>query len=164
MIRTAAVADAAALFAIQQRSWIHAYASFIDVERMVAHAPEERLARWQARLTEASTTTWVWDQDGTVVGYVTIGAARDDDADASTGELHAIYVDPPAQGAGVGSRLLAAAVDALRAQGFTRATLWTFEANGLARRFYARRAWSVDPSGAAQEDWWAPAIRYEREL
>ena len=93
----------------------------------------------------------VFDQDGRVAGFALVQG----------NELRAIYVDPPAQGAGVGSALLDAAVEALRANGHAEAFLWTFEANGLARAFYERHGWEAD--GGRQEHL-APEVRYRRTL
>lgn len=110
----------------------------------------------------ARAETWVAEHDGRVAGFVAVGPARDPDADAATGELYAIYVDPPAQGAGLGGRLHDRALECLAALGFTSATLWVFEQNGLARSFYGSRGWTAEPSGVGNDecDRWAPSLRY----
>jgi GNAT superfamily N-acetyltransferase len=164
VIRAATVRDAPTIVRIQRRGWQHAYADFVDPERMVAEPIEQSERRWRDLLADAAHAVWVWDQDGLIAAFASVGGARDADADADTGELYAIYVDPPAQGAGVGTALLARAVEELRGRGLRAATLWTFEANGLARRFYERHGWTLDPAGVGHEDWWAPAVRYRRDL
>lgn len=165
MIRAAGADDASALARIQRRGWLHAYAGFVDPEVMTAHPIEASEDRWGEMLANPATATWVWDQGGPVAGFATVGPSRDDDAAGDTGELYAIYVDPHAQGAGLGTVLLARAVEGLRERGWQRATLWTFEANSLARRFYERHGWVPEPESAGlhAEDW-APSIRYRREL
>jgi GNAT superfamily N-acetyltransferase len=109
-----------------------------------------RRERWDALLT-GGAEVYVFDQDGRVAGFAALDGT----------ELRAIYVDPPAQGAGVGSALLAAAVEAMQAAGHREAFLWTFEANGLARAFYERHGWEL-VDGRQQR--LAPEVRYRRSL
>ena len=155
MIRRATPADAPAIAAVQARTWRHAFADIVDPERMPN--VEDQAPRWVAHL-EVGGEVHVWDQDGRVVGFATAGPDRDH---TGVGELYAIYVDPPAQGAGVGSALLAAAEQSLRGAGHREAILWTFEANGLARAFYERHGWKDD---GGREEHLAPEVRYRRTL
>jgi GNAT superfamily N-acetyltransferase len=150
VIRPATGEDAAALAAIQARAWRWAYGDFVDPDRMPVAS--EREPRW--REVAASGSLRVFDQDGAVVGYAGV------DAD----QLSGLYVDPPAQGAGVGGRLLADAEARLRAAGHARAWLWVFEANAHGRHFYERRGWSAVGDPVRRDGWAAPALRYEREL
>jgi GNAT superfamily N-acetyltransferase len=149
VIRPATPADADAIAVVQTRAWLHAYADIVEPEHMPE--PEQqapRFAEWIAAGGEA----YVWDQDGEVAGFATLIGD----------ELRAIYVDPRAQGAGVGSALLDAAVAALRAAGHAEAFLWTFEANGLARAFYERHGWELVPGRQGRIH--APEVRYRRVL
>jgi GNAT superfamily N-acetyltransferase len=155
VIRRASPADAPAIAAVQARAWRHAYADIVDPERMPT--VEQQAPRWVVHM-ESGGEVDVWDQDGRVVGFATAGPGRDD---ASEGELYAIYVDPPAQGAGVGAALLAAAEQSLRDAGHGAAILWTFEANGLARAFYERHGWQAD---GGRQDHLTPEVRYRRTL
>jgi GNAT superfamily N-acetyltransferase len=155
VIRRATPADAPAIAAVQARAWRHAYADIVAPERMPT--VEQQAPRWIAHM-DYGGEVHVWDQDGRVVGFATAGPARHD---ASEGELYAIYVDPPAQGAGVGAALLAAGEQALRDAGHDEAVLWTFEANGLARAFYERHGWRAD---GGRQDHLAPELRYRRTL
>jgi GNAT superfamily N-acetyltransferase len=148
VIRRATPDDAAAIAAVQARSWRHAYADIVEPERMPD--PERQAPRFAERIA-AGADVYVFEQDARIAGF----AALDGN------ELRAIYVDPPAQGAGVGSALLAAAVDRLRAAGHDEAFLWTFEANGLARAFYERHGWQLVPG---HQERLAPEVRYRRSL
>jgi GNAT superfamily N-acetyltransferase len=155
VIRRATPADAPEIAAVQARAWRHAYADIVEPERMPT--VEHQAPRWVA-LIDGGGLVHVWDQDGRVVGFATAGPGRED---ASVGELYAIYVDPPAQGAGVGAQLLAAAEQSLRDAGHRDAILWTFEANGLARAFYERQGWHAD---GGHQVHLAPEVRYRRTL
>lgn len=156
-IRPATVDDAAVIASIQARGWRHAYADIVEPERMPD--PAESESRWRDRLEDPAHEAIVYEVDGTVAGFATFGPSRDADADARNGELYAIYVEPSAQGAGVGKALMAAAVHGLRARGFADAILWTLQGNGLARAFYERQGWALD-EGVVQHD--PPEVRYRR--
>jgi GNAT superfamily N-acetyltransferase len=149
VIRRATPADAGAIAAVQARTWRYAFADVVEPERMPE--PEQQGPRF-ARHIARGGEVYVWDQDGRVAGFAVLVGE----------ELRALYVDPPAQGAGVGSALLEAAVEALRAAGHAEAFLWTFEANGLARAFYERHGWELVPGHTDQLG--APEVRYRRSL
>lgn len=196
MLRRATVADADALGAVQLRSWLHAYAGIVEPELLARQTLDERRERWRAilgpelqsagsgRPIVTGSETWVACVGDRVAGFAAVGAPRRPPgqlaaltpaerasaqpvgARGGIAELYAIYVDPPAQGAGLGTRLLGHAVDRLRERGFGAAVLWTFVENGLARAFYERHGWRPEPGSEAEADpsWWAPSIRYGLEL
>lgn len=159
MIRRATPQDAQAIAELQVRGWRRAYLDFLPDEEMPTVA--ERRARWDEKLAGAHGS-WILDEGGRVAGVISIGRSRDDDAGEATGEIALVYVDPPAQGAGAGSALLAEGERRLREDGFAEATLWVFAANGLARRFYERRGWAPDGTEAVWRG--APSVRYRKEL
>ena len=150
MIRAATEADAPAIAEIQARAWRWAYSDFVGHDDMPV--AEERLERWRGNVAQGRLR--VFDQDGTVVGYASV------DGD----QLTSLYVDPAAQGAGVGGRLLDDAEERLRAGGHAVAWLWVFVANEQGRAFYERRGWRAvgEPHRAAH--WVGDALRYERAL
>lgn len=67
---------------------------------------------------------WLAERDGEIIGFAAL----------EPGWLHHLYVNPSAHNAGAGSLLLAKAKEKMP-QGFS---LWTFQANLGARRFYER--------------------------
>jgi GNAT superfamily N-acetyltransferase len=104
----------------------------------------------------------VWDQEGLLGGFCSLGASEEPE-EPPVGEIHALYVDPPAQHAGVGSALLVAGEGTLADElGFSEAVLWVLEANAPARRFYEHKGWRLD--GGPRQDRWAPEVRYRRAL
>ena len=155
-----------ALARVQVRAWLHAYSGF-PRPRGDRRAPvEAREPQWRTASTdpENPATTVVWDQDGTVAGFADHGPARDEDLDECTGELYALYVDPPAQGAGVGRALLADAIDAagrgrLRARG-------AVDLRGQRPGARVLRALRVAADAAAPphpDHWAAPSVGYVRD-
>jgi GNAT superfamily N-acetyltransferase len=160
VIRLAAAEDARALAEVQVRAWWQAYAAYVDVARF--GTVDDREARWRERLGSGEATVLVWDQNGPLGGFCAVGPAAEAE-DPPVGEVHALYVDPPAQRAGVGSALLGAGEGTLADElGVAEAVLWVFEANASARRFYEHKGWRLD--GGPREDRWAPEVRYRRAL
>ena len=119
-LRRANGADAAAIAGVDVRAWHHAYSDFLDEQRLAERTIAVREARWRETLEGEEKETWVLEVAGRIVGYVSV---REAEGEQGTGEIVAIYVDPPAQGAGVGTRLLAAGQERLAALGFGRAML-----------------------------------------
>ena len=150
MIRPATEADAPVIADIQARTWRWAYGDFIAPEDMpVAH---ERMPVWREHI--AGGAVRVFDQDGTVVGY---SAVEDD-------ELKSLYVDPAAQGAGVGGLLLKDAQERIRAAGHARAWLYVYAQNAQGCAFYERHGWVAVGGVLGEGHWRAPGRRYERDL
>ena len=149
MIRGATEADAPVIADIQARTWRWAYSDFIADDDMPVVA--ERVPAWREHIAGGGVR--VFDQGGTVVGY---SAVQDD-------ELESLYVDPAAQGAGVGGRLLAEAEERMRAAGHERAWLYLYADNAHGCAFYERHSWVAVGGLVGEAHWRAPGRRYERE-
>jgi len=134
-------------------------------EPLDAAAEADRAGRWRQRLDRTPSPTVAVAEDGTVVGFIAVGAAEDG-GDARSGEVHAISVDPDHWGQGAGCDLLATGVMELDRSGFERALVWVEPANLGARRFFELHGWSHDgvdrqrelPGGRVQQ------TRYSRPL
>jgi GNAT superfamily N-acetyltransferase len=169
-IRAATPADAANLAAVHACSWRSAYRGVLPDEFLDALGPD----RWRAAWTETlAATDWprrgtlLARTDGTVVGFVSVGPTRDDDAGtAPTGEVTGIYVAPGWWGAGVGAALMTAAVAALTDAGFEQATLWVLRGNVRARGFYEGAGWVLDGCRKDAVIGGSPVteVRYRRSL
>jgi ribosomal protein S18 acetylase RimI-like enzyme len=80
-----------------------------------------------------------------VVGFLTLGAARDPHLDVSrTGEIWGIYIWPNHWRKGIGRRLVEEAEKLLKSRGYENAVLWVLEGNQQARRFYEAMGFSLD--------------------
>ncbi len=73
------------------------------------------------------------------------------------GEIHELFVLPEYRGRGIGSKLLAAAMDYARSRGRDLAELWVGRTNYRARRFYEKR-------GFVEKGEWGRWIRMVREI
>jgi GNAT superfamily N-acetyltransferase len=154
VIRAARREDARAIAELEVRAWRWAYVDLVEDPAMPT--VEAREARWR---TEPLDGASVYEVEGRVVGVVQIGEASEE---AGVGRLRGLYVEPAAQGAGLGAALHEHAIELLRGAGYADATLWTFTGNGHARGFYERRGWVADGVTGAWEG--VPELRYRRRL
>jgi len=132
VIRRATPGDAAGIAAVHVRSWRRDYADIVDAQVLDELDAEERTEKWRGWLDGHETLVWVAEEGSRIVGFASLRDAK----------LTTLYVDPVAQGAGVGTRLLA------EAEAAGARELEVFEANGHGRHFYEARGWLDDgPSG-----------------
>jgi GNAT superfamily N-acetyltransferase len=109
--------------------------------------PGEDRARLGSLIVERHET-WVAEEDGHVIGF----------AQAGPGMLENLYVDPDAQGRGVGTALL----DRVKRACPNGFEFWVFQQNEGARRFYehhgCRLVELTDGAGNMEKE---PDARYE---
>jgi GNAT superfamily N-acetyltransferase len=146
-IRRAEPTDACAIAAVHIRSWQWAYRGQLPDEFLdqLPSGLEQRTLGWERTLsTHPERQVWVAENDETIVGFAATRPCGDEGAPEQAGEVSAIYLDLDWAGKGLGQALLRAAVQGLRAQGFTHATLWVLKSNARARRFYETAGWQAD--------------------
>ena len=114
---------------------------FVEVppEPIAAHFRDGR--QYPADVAVGDRSTLVAEVDGRVVGFAVLAITRPDDGmdihqPDVRGWLHELAVETHSRGRGVGSRLLAAAEDWVRARGAQWMLLDTHPANVDALRFY----------------------------
>jgi GNAT superfamily N-acetyltransferase len=138
MIRRAGPGDVDAIAELFERSF--GTLSFLPA----LHTHEEHL-RWFARRVNEKEV-WVYD-DGEIRGFAAIDAEELDD----------LYIDPPSIGRGIGSALLDHAKQR-RPDGFT---LWCFQANERARRFYEKHGFeAIELTDGARNEERTPDVKY----
>ncbi len=151
-VRVAWADDALAIGAVQARAWRETYASVLPAE-LLAEVDAAGLAEhWRTAIIAPPTAkhrVLVALDRNTVSGFAATAPSEDPDADPVDGEIVAFHVDPAAFGAGHGSRLLSAAADTLRADGFARARMWVVASDDALRAFVQSAGWS--PDGAHRE-------------
>jgi GNAT superfamily N-acetyltransferase len=142
-VRSAAGADLPAMTAAKLEAGTAAWPHIFPAEVLSQLGFPER---WTAAVVDPPQRTHalVAELDGAVVGFAIVRPSADDDASPETGELDGFYTAPPAWGRGAGLALLAAALEALRDDGFLTATLWTATDNHRPRRIYERAGWRLD--------------------
>jgi ribosomal protein S18 acetylase RimI-like enzyme len=168
-IRAVRLEDAAAVARVQVASWREAYRQLFPDEVLAGLSEAARAERWTRILSEAAPRhqMWVLDEGAGIVGFASTGPNRNEELLAEgAGELWAIYLHPDTFGRRLGVPLLERAVQGMRDDGFSFATLWVLEGNARARRFYEREGWEHDGAikSEAHEGVTLPSVRYRRWL
>lgn len=138
LVRRAVPADLAAIGRVHAQSQRDTY-RLSDASRLSLD-DAERVAHWRRRLARSKPmAAFVADADGAVVGFVVVSRQ-----DGDLGTVDALHVASSHHGRGIGRRLAAAAVTALRGWGCRVAQLWVAVDNTGAREFYRRLGWRDD--------------------
>jgi ribosomal protein S18 acetylase RimI-like enzyme len=140
-IRRATAADAGGVADVYRASFRATYAF------PLAHSDDQVRAWLRIVVDSGATETWIAVHDGRVVGMMVVGP----------NDLDQLYVAPGHQGRGIGRRL----VDLAKAISPAGLTLYTFQVNGRARRFYERNGFTVDGLGdGSTNEERQPDVRY----
>jgi ribosomal protein S18 acetylase RimI-like enzyme len=150
-IRRAAAADADVVADI----WLRSFADALPTVRR-AHSDDD-VRSWLRNVVVPARETWVATVDGAVAAMMVIGAVGDGAVEDGVGEIDQLYVDPPAQGYGLGSRL----VDIAKQRCPSGLELWTFQVNVAAQRFYEQHGFvAVERSDGSGNEEHEPDVRY----
>jgi GNAT superfamily N-acetyltransferase len=154
-IRLALPADADGIVQVRTAGWQWAYRGLLAddyLDGLHTHHPDA-VERFRAVLSDARARSWTFVAEGAglVVGFVSVGASRDEGAPRSCGEVYALYIAEHLAGTGLGRTLFQAGTKALRRAGFTEATLWVLRGNARARLFYEAAGWRPDGHSQVEE-------------
>lgn len=143
-VRRATGHDAMDVARVHVASWQRAYRGVVPDEVLDTMDVAARANRYTFDdPATGSPTTWVALDGDDVVGFVSLGAARDEEV-SDAGEVQALYVAPAWWRRGAGTRLLDWAEGQLVAGGHALAVLWVLEDNRRGRDFYEARGWVLD--------------------
>jgi ribosomal protein S18 acetylase RimI-like enzyme len=171
VVRDATISDAQAIAEAHITAWQVAYRGIMpdryldELSADIAGQVRRRRVHIAAP-DEPRVFNLVAEDDGAVIGWLAAGPSRDDDRHEAEGEIWAVYVHPDSWRAGAGGALMTAAIERLVDEGYAEATLWVFEDNTRARRFYERYGWRTDGATEIFERGGGQAveIRYRRPL
>ncbi len=160
LLRPATAADGPALAEVFVAAWRNGYRGVVP-DDVIDALDEADIAGWLQTLVSAAGKTSVVGQaaDGAIAGFVRYG---EDPRDPRTGQVYGLYVHPAHNGRGLGRALLERALADLADRGHEVVTLWVFEANEHARRFYAAAGFAPDGARRVEPQYRAEEIRLRR--
>ncbi|MCL2455904.1 MAG: GNAT family N-acetyltransferase [Micrococcales bacterium] len=144
-VRVATVDDAAAIATVHVRSWQSGYAGIVPASYLDALDPETATERWRQWLAAGpadDVVTWVVTSGSKVVGFASVGPARDEDARRSEREVYSIYLVPEAWGFGAARELMRTVINEIGED--APLSLWVVADSARARQFYRRHGFSPD--------------------
>lgn len=144
-VRLATLADAAAIATVHIHSWKQAYAGLVPEAYLNTLHLDEQTETWRRWLSTSATdqlTTLVASQGEQILGFVTVGPARDEDCTADQLEIYSIYIEPDTWGRGVARELLRSVISATGEH--QPITLWVLAGSERALHFYRRNGFSPD--------------------
>jgi GNAT superfamily N-acetyltransferase len=125
--------------------WLRSFSAALPTVRR-AHTDDEVRA-WFREVVVPGRETWVAAVDVYAIGLMVLDGE----------ELDQLYLDPGWRGHGVGDRL----VDLAKARRPSGLSLWTFQVNAPARRFYERHGFAaVEWTGGEHNEEGEPDVRY----
>jgi GNAT superfamily N-acetyltransferase len=179
-VRPARPEDAAHIARIQLATWRTAYRRMFPAH-VLAALDEAYLTRgWTEAITSTPSTRHrvliaveQAESSSEVVGFAAAGPA-DEQALApeepplpdSTAAITDLLVEPRWGRRGHGSRLLSAAVDLWREDGFASAVTWAYEQDVAMQKFLTSAGWEPDGAGRALDvdDMLVPQLRFHVSL
>ena len=133
-IRPAGPADSDAIADVHVNAWSGAYSGIIP-HKALNTMLQRRGKEWWSNAIRRATSVLVVEMGGVIAGYATYGRNRVSDL-AEQGEIYELYVRPEYQGIGLGTRLFAAAQEALARHDLKGLVVWALEENNTATAFY----------------------------
>jgi L-amino acid N-acyltransferase YncA len=157
-IRAAAPADAAAICAIYNHGIAGRQATFETMPRVAAE-----ILRW---FDDQLPFLVAVDRESEVVGFARVSPYSPRPAYAGVGE-HAVYVDPSAQGRGIGRSLLDELAAAAERQGLYKLTSRIFTTNGASLAAHRAAGFyevGIQPRHGRLDGEWKDCVLVERLL
>ena len=146
-MRAARAGDVPEIARIQVGTWRTAYRHFLPASVLETLSVEQAAAAWGAVVdappTAAHRVLVATEQD-VVVGFAAGGPSAEQDAEPGDAAFAVLLVEPRWGGRGHGSRLLAATVDHLRADGLTRLVAWVPDGDRASTSFFSSAGWERD--------------------
>jgi ribosomal protein S18 acetylase RimI-like enzyme len=140
-IRRAEAADAAVVAALGARTFTAAFGHLYPPADLAAFLRETHtVEKVASELADPAIAAWMAECKGDALGYALAGPCGlpHPDVTPTCGELKRIYVEAELQGAGVGARLIEAALGWLEREGSRRLWIGVWSENLGAQRFYER--------------------------
>ena len=135
-IRPATSEDLRAVAQVHVEAWQQAYLGLVPQQYLDSLSVDAREKAWIEVFGQGASSLLIAEDCGSVIGFSSYGASREQGASPETAELYAIYVAPQHWSTGVGRDLFKRTREDLIERGFERISVWVLAGNERAIRFY----------------------------
>lgn len=142
-IRRATVEDVREISDIHAQSWKVAYKDIIPQQYLEDLKNDFWVLYFKNMISDGILKVQIVFEDNVPVGCISYGKARDKDFDKS-GEIISIYVISDYWRKGYGNKLLEAALEDMKKDGYKSVYLWVLEENNNATQFYEKNGFSFN--------------------
>ena len=146
-IRESEVSDALGIATVHVKSWQKTYRGQVPDSYLDNLSIPERASKLEKMIEEnrkKNVHNFVIEEDKLIVGILAVGENTDNDLPSNVGQLYVIYIHPDHEGKGFGSMLMNKAIEILKEDGYTKATLWVLDTNSKARSWYEHKGWKIE--------------------
>lgn len=164
-MRCATAKDIEAIVGVFLACWRGPYAHVLPASAVQQMTDERALRLWSEAFADRVEPDEIMvasgGEESAACGVVRYGLTGDGDR----GTIWSLYVDPSAQGAGLGSRLLRTAEEALTRKGAKSASLYVFARNAPSIAFYCHHGWkAAHQNGETRYDFGEPVLTLTKTL
>ena len=164
MIRRAETGDAMRMAEIHVFGWRSAYRNIVSDSYLFSTlSVGKRFDAFNDILKEDKRETYVYEEDGIIKGFMTIGNCRNEDKKDAF-ELWGLYIEPLMKRTGIGTKMIKYCEEQARIRGYKENVLWVLKENKNARKFYETMGYREDGKEELLEKINAEEIRYAKEL
>ena len=142
-IRRAVLEDASSLANIIVESWRSAYSDLIPKDEIIKYLDKERRQQQFEKFIADEEIILIQTYDGIPAGLVFANKANDEQIEYC-GSIYSIYILEEYWGKGLGTRLMDRVINILQDEGCKRVSLWVYEENKRAIRFYEKCGFIFD--------------------
>ncbi len=164
MIRRALPDDANRIAEIHVNGWRYAYRGLISDEHLFKNMNIVKgAARFREAIEEHSEETYVYEENGILKAFMTIGNSRDKDKESAY-ELWGLYVDPLMCRKGIGNSLIHYFEDKAKELGYKNVVLWVLEENNIGINFYRKMGYLPEGTKKFLEKFNTNEVRYYKDI
>ncbi|TMV53085.1 GNAT family N-acetyltransferase [Paenibacillus mesophilus] len=138
VIRWADLGDCRDLGRVHSEAYRSAYKGIIPDHYLMRVTADTRETYYRETLGNGCEKIAILMENQAAAGVLVVGECRDDDLDASYGEISSIYMIEDVWGKGYGKAFLGWGMERLKELGYSNVSLWVLEENKRARNFYER--------------------------
>ncbi|MET1248939.1 GNAT family N-acetyltransferase [Sporolactobacillus sp. STCC-11] len=129
---------------VHATSWKQAYQGIVPQMVLDQLTPEARAAFFKKVIPISQHEFYSAYLSDQPVGMISIGKSRDKEVSGDVAEISTIYCIAAVWEKGYGRKLMNHAIKRLKDQSFRSVTLWVFEENKRARKFYEKCGFTFD--------------------